>query len=158
MHFAQINARDGFLIASRQPDAAFSWEKLLSGPFMFVHGGQPQAMLAYAMHKRGVDLTKVQSVNAGASETMMAAWRTGQGEYFHEQGPYPQQIEHEGWRISWPRWVGPRASGVQQPDGDPYLAADARGTPLHAGLPQGTRVGTAPAAEIAQAEQALFLR
>ena len=96
VHFAQINARDGFLIASRQPDAAFSWEKLLSGPCMFVHGGQPQAMLAYAMHKLGGDLTKVQAVNAGASETMMAAWRTGQGAYFHEQGPYPQQIEHEG--------------------------------------------------------------
>jgi len=96
VHFAQINARDGFLIASRQPDAAFSWEKLLSGPFMFVHGGQPQAMLAYVMHKRGVDLTKVQAVNAGATETMMAAWRTGQGDYFHEQGPYPQQLEHEG--------------------------------------------------------------
>src|SRR5262249_44460440 len=55
-----------------------------------------QAMLAYAMHKRGVDLTKVQAVNAGASETMMAAWRTGQGDYFHEQGPYPQQLENEG--------------------------------------------------------------
>src|SRR5262245_33705747 len=42
VHFAQINARDGFLIASRQPDAAFSWEKLLSGPFMFVHGANPR--------------------------------------------------------------------------------------------------------------------
>src|SRR5215475_517148 len=73
VHFAQINARDGFLIAARHPDAAFSWEKLLSGPFMFVHGGQPQAMLAYAMHKQGVDFTRVQAVNAGASETMMAA-------------------------------------------------------------------------------------
>jgi NitT/TauT family transport system substrate-binding protein len=95
VHFAQINERDGFLIAARRPDPAFSWDKLRSGGFMFVHGGQPQAMLAYAMHKRGVDLKQVRPVNAGASESMMAAWRQGQGDYFHEQGPYPQQLEHE---------------------------------------------------------------
>jgi NitT/TauT family transport system substrate-binding protein len=95
VHFAQINERDGFLIAARRPDPAFSWDKLLSGGFMFVHGGQPQAMLAYAMHKRGVDLKQGQGVNAGSSESMMAAWRQGQGDYFHEQGPYPQQLEHE---------------------------------------------------------------
>jgi NitT/TauT family transport system substrate-binding protein len=95
VHFAQINERDGFLIAARHPEAAFSWDKLRSGGFMFVHGGQPQAMLAYAMHKQGVDLKQVQALNAGASESMMAAWRQGQGDYFHEQGPYPQQLEHE---------------------------------------------------------------
>ncbi len=95
VHFAQINERDGFLIAARHPDPAFSWDKLRSGAFMFVHGGQPQAMLAYAMQKRGVDLKQAQGVNAGASESMMAAWRQGQGDYFHEQGPYPQQLEHE---------------------------------------------------------------
>ena len=45
VHFAQINERDGFLIAGRHPDPAFAWTKLLSGGFMFVHGGQPQTML-----------------------------------------------------------------------------------------------------------------
>ena len=53
VHFAQINERDGFLIAGRHPDPAFSWDKLLSGGFMFVHGGQPQAMLAYAHAQAG---------------------------------------------------------------------------------------------------------
>ena len=95
VHFAQINERDGFLIAARQPDSAFSWDKLRSGTFMFVHGGQPQAMLAYAMHKQGIDLKQVRALNAGASEAMMAAWRQGQGDYFHEQGPYPQQLVQE---------------------------------------------------------------
>ena len=158
VHFAQINARDGFLIASRQPDAAFSWEKLLSGPFMFVHGGQPQAMLAYAMHKRGGDLTKVQAVNAGASETMMAAWRTGQGEYFHEQGPYPQQIEHEGMAhivASVGEVLGPVAfssltatrTWLQTPEARRFMRAYSRAREW---------VRTAPAAEIAQAEQAMF--
>jgi NitT/TauT family transport system substrate-binding protein len=158
VHFAQINARDGFLIASRQPDAAFSWEKLLSGPFMFVHGGQPQAMLAYAMYKRGVDLTKVQAVNAGASETMMAAWRTGQGAYFHEQGPYPQQLQHEG--------VAHIVASVGEALG-PVAFSSLTATRAWLQTPAATRfmrayrrarawVSTAPAAEIAQAEQALF--
>ncbi len=97
VHFAQINVRDGFLIAGRKVDPAFTWEKLLQGGFMFVHGGQPQAMLAYAMHRKGMDLGRAaKSINAGSTDNMMAEWRKGQGDYFHEQGPYPQQLEHEG--------------------------------------------------------------
>ncbi len=95
VHFAQINERDGFLIAARLPDPSFTWNKLLSGRFMFVHGGQPQAMLAYAMHKQGIDLAQTSAVNAGSTEAMMAEWRRGVGDYFHEQGPYPQQLEDE---------------------------------------------------------------
>lgn len=96
LHFGQINQRDGFLIASRAPDPDFRWEKLAAGPFLFVHGGQPQAMLGYALHKKGVDLAKADGLNAGGTEQMMAAWRAGRGTWFHEQAPYPQQLEHEG--------------------------------------------------------------
>jgi NitT/TauT family transport system substrate-binding protein len=96
VHFAQINQRDGFFIASRKPDPAFTWDRLLQGKLMYVHGGQPQAMLRYALHKRGVDLAAVTGISAGGSEQMLAAFRAGQGDYFHEQAPYPQQLEHEG--------------------------------------------------------------
>ncbi len=96
MHFAQINQRDGFLIASRRPDADFRWEKLAAGRFMFVHGGQPQAMLAYALHRKGMNIAALNGLDAGNTVKMMAAFRTGQGDYFHEQAPYPQQLEHEG--------------------------------------------------------------
>ena len=44
-HFAQINARDGFIVAAREADSQFSWEKLLDAKFLYVHGGQPEAML-----------------------------------------------------------------------------------------------------------------
>ena len=27
---------------------------------------------------------------------MMEQWRNGEGDYFHEQGAFPQQLEHEG--------------------------------------------------------------
>ena len=96
VHFAQINQRDGFLIASRWSDPDFRWEKLTNGRFMFVHGGQPQAMLAYALHKKGVNIAALKGLDAGSTVKMMAAFRTGQGDYFHEQAPFPQQLEHEG--------------------------------------------------------------
>jgi NitT/TauT family transport system substrate-binding protein len=96
MHFAQINQRDGFLIAARRPDADFRWEKLAAGRFMFVHGGQPQAMLAYALHRKGVNIATLKGLHAGNTGQMMAAFRSGQGDYFHEQAPYPQQLEREG--------------------------------------------------------------
>jgi NitT/TauT family transport system substrate-binding protein len=96
VHFAQINRRDGFLIASRRPQSDFTWDKLTSGPFMFVHGGQPQAMLAYAMKRKGVDLQSVPALDRGGTESMLTAFRDGEGEYFHEQAPAPQQLALEG--------------------------------------------------------------
>src|SRR5437899_225506 len=158
VHFAQINERDGFLIAARRPDPAFSWDKLLSGGFMFVHGGQPQAMLAYAMHKRGVDLKQVQGVNAGSSESMMAAWRQGQGDYFHEQGPYPQQLEHEQVAhivASVGEIIGPVAFSsltatrewLQKPKAQQFMRAYRKAREW---------VNTASAVEIARAEQGFF--
>jgi NitT/TauT family transport system substrate-binding protein len=158
VHFAQINERDGFLIAARRADPAFSWDKLQSGGFMFVHGGQPQAMLAYAMHKQGVDLKQVQGINAGSSEAMMAAWRQGQGDYFHEQGPYPQQIEHEQVAhivASVGEAIGPVAFSslsatrewLQRPEAKRFMRAYRKAREW---------VNTAPAAEIAQAERDFF--
>src|SRR5919108_3912482 len=158
VHFAQINERDGFLIAARHPDPAFSWDKLLSGGFMFVHGGQPQAMLAYAMHKRGVDLKQAQAVNAGSSESMLAAWRQGQGDYFHEQGPYPQQLEHEQAAhivASVGEVIGPVAFSsltatrewLRRPEATRFMRAYRKAREW---------VNTASAAEVARAEQAFF--
>jgi NitT/TauT family transport system substrate-binding protein len=158
VHFAQINERDGFLIAARRPDPAFSWDKLLSSGFMFVHGGQPQAMLAYAMHKCGVDLKQVQGVNAGSSESMMAAWRQGQGDYFHEQGPYPQQLEHEQVAhivASVGEIIGPVAFSsltatrewLRRPEATRFMRAYRKAREW---------VQTASAAEIARAEQEFF--
>ena len=94
--FANLNRRDGFLIAARNPDPGFRWDKLLTGRFMYAHGGQPQAMLAYAMHKMGVNLDKVEGLDRGDPDKAMAAFAAGEGNYFHEQAPYPQQLEAQG--------------------------------------------------------------
>jgi NitT/TauT family transport system substrate-binding protein len=94
--FAQINTRDGFFIAARDPDSRFSWEKLTSGAFMYVHGGQPEIMLRYGAHRMGIDLDNVKGIHKSSTAEMMEAWRKGEGDYFHEQGAYPQQLEQEG--------------------------------------------------------------
>ncbi len=94
--FATLNRRDGFLIAGRKPDPAFTWDKLRGNRFIFAHGGQPEAMLKYALHKRGIALDEVIGIDCGDPQSSMAAFAAGEGDYFHEQAPYPQQLEVEG--------------------------------------------------------------
>ena len=94
--FAQINIRDGFFIAARKPDETFDWHQLKKGSFMYVHGGQPEAMLRYAAYKKGVDLDEIQSINLPTTSEMLDNWRAGKGDFFHEQGPYPHQLEQTG--------------------------------------------------------------
>ena len=96
MNFAHINIRDGFFIAARAPDPSFTLRRLVDKRLMFVHGGQPQAMLRYALHKQGVELSSLKTIDAGTTELMMEAFRAAQGDYFHEQAPYPQQLADEG--------------------------------------------------------------
>jgi NitT/TauT family transport system substrate-binding protein len=95
-HFAQINRYDGFFIAAREPDSDFSWNKLLSGKFLHVHSGQPEAMLRYGAHKQGIDLADIDDIDSPGGNEMMTQWRNGEGDYFHEQGAFPQQLEHDG--------------------------------------------------------------
>jgi NitT/TauT family transport system substrate-binding protein len=95
VHFAQINEKDGFFLTGRAPDAAFSWDKLKGRQVVIDHGGQPLAMFKYACFKRGLDFNAIKAVDAGSTEKMIAAFRGGQGDYIHLQGPAPQQLEHD---------------------------------------------------------------
>lgn len=95
LNFAQINQYDGFFIAARRHDGEFDWAALESQSLMFVHGGQPQAMLRYAMHLRGIDLARIAGIDRGGTDDMIAAFRAGEAAFFHEQGPYPHQLEHD---------------------------------------------------------------
>jgi NitT/TauT family transport system substrate-binding protein len=95
-NFAQINRYDGFFIAAREPDSSFQWSNLVGKRFLHVHGGQPEAMLRYGLHREGVDLDDIEDIPSPGGSEMMSQWRNGQGDYFHEQGAYPQQLEHLG--------------------------------------------------------------
>ncbi len=95
-HFAQINETDGFFLVGREADENFSWQKLAGRSVLADHGGQPLAMFKYACHKTGLDYDSILAVDAGAPAEMEAAFRDGQGDYVHLQGPAPQQIAADG--------------------------------------------------------------
>jgi NitT/TauT family transport system substrate-binding protein len=93
-HFAQINEMDGFFLVARQPDGAFRWPKLKGRRVIIDHGAQPLAMFKYACMKRGLRFEDITALNI-PSRDMEAAFRGGEGDYIHLQGPHPQQLEHD---------------------------------------------------------------
>ena len=95
-HFAQINERDGFFLAGRAPEPDFHWPSLAGKRVLVDHGGQPLAMFKYACHRMGLDFADIVALDAGSDAEMEAAFRAGEGDYVHLQGPAPQQLEHEG--------------------------------------------------------------
>jgi NitT/TauT family transport system substrate-binding protein len=95
VHFAQINEKDGFFLTARAPDPAFTWDKLKGKKVLVDHGGQPLAMFKYACHRRGLDYSAIDAVDV-PSDRMDQAFRKGAGDYIHQQGPAPQQLEHDG--------------------------------------------------------------
>jgi NitT/TauT family transport system substrate-binding protein len=96
VHFAQINQRDGFFLTVRGAPQGFDWKELEGASLIADHAQQPLAMLKYGLHRKGVDLSRVRLINAGAPESMEKAFREGQGDFIHLQGPVPQQLEQDG--------------------------------------------------------------
>lgn len=96
VHFAQINSRDGFFIAAREPDNDFTWGKLAGRKVLVDHFFQPMAMLRYGLHRQGVAFESLDVVDAGHPDEMLQAFIEGSGDYIHLQGPAPQQLEHDG--------------------------------------------------------------
>jgi NitT/TauT family transport system substrate-binding protein len=96
VHFAQINERDGFFLTGRSADPTFSWNRLKGKKVIIDHGGQPMAMFKYACFKQGLDFGDLLPVDAGSTDKMIAAFRNGEADYVHLQGPAPQQLVHDG--------------------------------------------------------------
>jgi len=95
-HFAQINSRDGFFIACRKPNEHFDWDDLISKEILIDHFFQPYAMLKYALHKKNINLSDLNIIDAGDVNQIDSAFRKGIGDFVHQQGPAPQQLEADG--------------------------------------------------------------
>lgn len=95
-HFAQINSRDGFFIAARDSIGSFEWAQLEGKQVLVDHFFQPLAMFKYALHKQGVDWNSLNVIDAGNVEQIDKAFRQGSGDFVHQQGPSPQQLEFDG--------------------------------------------------------------
>ncbi len=96
VHFAQINNRDGFFIASREQDKEFTWNKLIGKKVLVDHFFQPYAMLKFGLHQQGIELSQLQVIDAGDVTAIEKAFRNNEADYVHMQGPYPQQIQQDG--------------------------------------------------------------
>ena len=96
LHFAQINEMDGFFLVGRAAEPQFAWDRLKGRKVLVDHDGQPLAMFKYACHRRGLPFQSIVALDAGSTERMIDAFRKGEGDYIHLQGPAPQQLEHEG--------------------------------------------------------------
>lgn len=95
VHFAQINEKDGFFLTGREFDPDFDWSKLRGKKVLVDHGGQPLAMFKFACHKMGVPYDAIEIIDEGNAAAMDAAFRDGKGDFIHQQGPAPQQLEHD---------------------------------------------------------------
>jgi NitT/TauT family transport system substrate-binding protein len=96
VHFAQINQLDGFFLTGRAGGASFEWKNLEGARLLADHAQQPFAMLKYGLHLKAVDIGRLHLINAGSPDAMEKAFREGQGDYVHLQGPAPQQLEIDG--------------------------------------------------------------
>jgi NitT/TauT family transport system substrate-binding protein len=158
VHFAQINQRDGFFIAGQRPDPDFAWAKLAGARVLADHGGQPLAMLKYALHRQGVDYASLQAIDAGGPDAMIAAFRSGKADYVHLQGPAPQQLEQDGQGhvlASVGEAIGPVAFSSLCARRR-WLATDMASAFVRAFQRSRTWVASGPAAEIAKAEARFF--
>ncbi len=158
VHFAQINEKDGFFLTGRAPDPDFSWSALKGKKILVDHGGQPLAMFKFACHKAGVDYDAIDAQDAGSAADMDAAFRSGQGDYIHQQGPAPQQLEHDG--------VGHVVAAVGEPIGPcgfsslaatpEWLQTDMAKAFMRAYRKTRAYINETPAADIAAAEASFF--
>ncbi|MDP6352695.1 MAG: ABC transporter substrate-binding protein [Alphaproteobacteria bacterium] len=157
-HFAQINEMDGFMLVGHDPDPEFTWAKLAGKRVIVDHGGQPMAMFKYACHRSGLDFARIDAVDAGGSNAMIEAFRAGEGDYVHLQGPAPQQIERDG-AGHIVTALGPAigacafSSLAATPE---WLAGEQAPAFMRAYAKARVHLIDAPAAEIARAEQSFF--
>lgn len=96
VHFAQINERDGFFLAGREVGGQFDWSSLVGREVLVDHFFQPLAMFKYALHIKGIHFDEIKVIDAGDVAAMDIAFRNGQGDFVHQQGPAPQQLAHDG--------------------------------------------------------------
>ena len=116
------------------------------------------AMFRYACLKQGVDAASILIENAGNAGEMDAAFRAGRGEYIHQQGPAPQQLEHDGVGhvvTALGEAIGPCAFSSLATTRD-WLGTDMAASFMRAYRKARQWINTAPAAEIAKVEKSHF--
>lgn len=97
LHFAEINARDGFFILGREPQGEFSWESLRGASVIPVgFSPMPWASLQYAMRNNGVDPAELDLMMGLPLDEAVGAFREGRADFIHLPEPAAGQLVSEG--------------------------------------------------------------
>ena len=115
-------------------------------------------MFKYACYKSGIDINKINIVDAGSGGEMDAFFRAGNGQYIHQQGPAPQQLAADGVGYVVAQ-LGPTigACGFSSLAATPdWLASDEAKAFARAYIRTRNYMNDTSAAEIASAQKPLF--
>ena len=96
-HFAEINARDGFFVLSREPQPNFSWDRLRGASVIPVgFSPMPWASFQYAMRNNGVDPGGLNLLMGLSLDDAVAAFREGRADFIHLPQPAAEQLIADG--------------------------------------------------------------
>ena len=97
LHFAKINARDGFFVLSREELGEFRWE-MLAGSRVIPVGFSPMpwASFQYAMRNNGVEPGGLQLLHGLSLDEAVGAFRAGEADFIHLPEPAAEQLIGSG--------------------------------------------------------------
>ena len=96
--FAQLTRRDGSFLVARQPDDAFSWEKLKGAHVLPGRiGGVPYMTFCHVLRAHGLDLSRDLTLDSSVQYALMtAAFTSGTGDYVTVFEPTASTLEKNG--------------------------------------------------------------
>ena len=105
LHFAKINARDGFFILGRTPQDPFDWESLRGGRVIPVgFSVMPWASFQYALRRHGIEPSELDMLTGLSLPDAVAAFREGKAEFIHVAEPTASQLIADGTGHLWQPW------------------------------------------------------
>ena len=96
--FAQVTRRDGSFLLGRQPDSAFTWDKVKGKTVLPGRkGGVPYMALEHVLRQNGIDPAKATTLDNSVQYSMMtAAFTGGTGDYVTAFEPTASMLQQEG--------------------------------------------------------------
>ena len=96
-HIAKINARDGFFVLSRRPQAIFDWESFRGSTVIPVgFTAMPWASFQFALRKHGIDPEELRLIPGLGLEQARAAFLAGDGDFIHLPQPVAEELMANG--------------------------------------------------------------
>ena len=93
VHFAKINARDGFFVLGRGGSGKFEWEDFNDATVIPVgFSPMPWASFQYALRAHGVDPARLNLMTGLDLDAAIAAFRLGQADFIHLPEPAAEQV------------------------------------------------------------------